>query len=698
MNRDKAIKLVLSALATLWMFVVVFSYYIVHKPFSAENALAILNDLGDVIVAGLLLALGTAIGHRFTRSFAFSSPIEGLALSAGLGLGLMSLATLALGLAGLLYRPLFWGLLVVALVATRGDLQLTWKNLRSTKWPLTDRFDRFLTVFVAASVAIAFLFSLMPPTAWDTQTYHLVVAKVAMESGRIDSPPDIVYFSFPSLVEMLFLAGMLLKGDIAAQLVHFEFLLLTLGATWAFGRRYFNAHVGWLALAFLVAVPSLVVVSTWAYVDTALVFYTFAAFYAIVIARERQDLSGFVLSGAFAGFAMGVKYTAAIVPVALVLLLLLSERTRQWRDIITFGFAAGITAAPWFLRNLVFMGNPFYPFAFGGPYWDSFRAEWFSRFGTGLLNAPLQLLTAPWDATIMGREGGLGYSATIGPLLLALAPLLLLSWVVLRRPSSAPSTGDSSEARIIRDLLVFGGVLYLFWLVGIAESKLLLQTRLLFPAFPALALLAAAALDRLQALDLPQFSIHRFARLLIILIASLGLFSYMLAFAQASPLAYLTGSMSRTQVLDRDLGDYYHAVQFINTELPRNVRVISLWEPRSYYISRPVQPDAILDAWAHLQVKYGDADSIARALRSTGYTHVLLNRSGLDQLLQTEYDALSTQQMQTLQRFVDRDLTLVYSDHAAPPPIVDSNGQPIAYNKPISQYAIYEIKTDQAAR
>ena len=106
MNRDKAIKLVLSAVATLWLFVVVFSYYIVHKPFSAENALAILNALGDVIVASLLLALGTAIGRRFTRGFAFSSPLEALVLSAGLGLGLMSLATLGLGLAGLLYRPL----------------------------------------------------------------------------------------------------------------------------------------------------------------------------------------------------------------------------------------------------------------------------------------------------------------------------------------------------------------------------------------------------------------------------------------------------------------------------------------------------------------------------------------------------------------------------------------------------------------
>ena len=80
---------------------------------------------------------------------------------------------------------------------------------------------------VLLSLAVAFLFALTPPTAWDAQTYHLVEAKQALALGKITTPPNIPYFSFPSLVEMLFLAGMVLKGDIAAQQIHFAFLILT---------------------------------------------------------------------------------------------------------------------------------------------------------------------------------------------------------------------------------------------------------------------------------------------------------------------------------------------------------------------------------------------------------------------------------------------------------------------------------------
>jgi 4-amino-4-deoxy-L-arabinose transferase-like glycosyltransferase len=712
------LKYVAATLGIIWLFAVTFNYYIVHKPFTAENALAILNVLGDVLVAGALFALAAALGRRVTRGLACTAPLEAIVLQTGLGLGLISFATLALGLAGLVNRILFWMLLLLAAILLRNDFRVTWRDLRVIQLPIPSRFERALAWFITLSLAITFLLALTPPMAWDAQTYHLVIPKIALEQGRIAAPPDIVYFSFPSLGEMLFLAAMLLKGDVAAQVIHFGFLLLTLGAVSTFALRYFNARVAWLSAAVLMAVPSLVTISTWAYVDLALVFYAFAAFYALMIACETNAKPWLALSGALAGMAMGVKYTAVIVPVALLVILLLHILRTTYSVlriaysvsgftfyVSRFTFFVILTAAPWYLRNLVFTGNPVYPFVFGGPYWDAFRGQWFSRFGTGLMNTPLKLLTLPWDATIYGVEGALGYEATIGPLLLMLLPLLLFGirnskFEIQNSESATCTTHHASPLRLcsgqgftfyvsritnLELLLIYSLLLYLFWLVGVAGSQLLQQTRLLFPAFPTLALAAAVALDRLSVLDLPQFSVQRFARLVIALTLGLTLLGYGLAFISENVTAYLFGFESREAYLARRLGGYGAAVEFVNTQLPRDAKVLFLWEPRSYYIRHAVQPDAILDQFAHLRHLYRDANAIARAVREQGYTHILLYRAGLDYIYVSGTDPIHAEDVRVLQEMLTRHARLMYGK--TPLDMVD--GKIVRANE--EPYAIYEL-------
>jgi hypothetical protein len=688
------------------------NYYIVHKPFSAENALALLNVLGDVVVVGALVALGAALGRRALRALTFDSPLDALVLQTGIGLGLLALATFVLGLV-VVNRWVFGALFALAAFWLRADLRAVWRDTRALHIPTPSRFERALAAFVTLALVIGTLVALTPPIAWDAQTYHLVIPQVALEQGRLTAPPDIVYFSFPSLGEMLFLAAMLLKGDIAAQVVHFVFLLLTLGAMFAFALRDFNTRVAWLACAILVAVPSLLVVSMWAYVDAMLAFYTFASFYVLRIAYERRDERWFALAGAFAGLAMGIKYTAVIVPVALLVvwivrnlveqraLRLTADRRPPTADCLlppasriplaAYCLLLTAFAAPWYLRNWFFTGNPFYPFVFGGKYWDAFRAEWFSRFGTGLLNDPLQLVLVPWHATIYGVEGALGFEATIGPLLLMLVPLWVLGVRGSRfevQDSRTMHHASRNTQYAIRDLFLFSSILYLFWLLGVAQSKLLMQTRLLFPAFPAFALLAALAYERLSAFDLPQFSLQRFARLVMLLVFGLTALGYAIGFASGGTFAYLVGVESREAYLARHLGAYGAALRFINTELPRDARIVFLWEPRSYYAARATQPDAILDAWTHLRWQYHDSATIAAELRARGYTHVLLHRAGLDYFLQSGYDPISLDDVRALEELLAR-ADQVYGK--TPLQIVTREGKPAVLNAAEDAYAIYAL-------
>jgi len=627
-------------LAIAWLFIVTFNYYIVHKPFTVENALAILNTLVNIFIVVLMYALAAAIGRRFTRAVEFASPLEALVFHIGIGLGAMALITFALGLAGLLHRILFWAIGIIGALLLRDDWLAEWRALRSLRLPIDSRFDRGLVAFIIAALAIAFLAALGPTLAWDAQKYHLVEAKVFIAQGRINPPPDIPSFNNPALMEMLYLDAMLLKDDGATASLHLGYVLLTIGALVALGQRLSSARLGWLASAILLAVPSYLLVASWPYNDASLAFYAMSALYAVIVAQEKNETAWLIIAGVCAGMALGMKYTALDIPVALMAILWLGRvPLKQWWALL---IPCTLIAAPWFLRNWFFMGNPVYPFFFGGRYWDAFRDANYGLFGKGLAAQPWRILLVPWEATILGEEGKAIYEATIGPLLLVLVPLLVFVW---RDRNAFPSTRT-----VMRDVCVFAALLYLFWVAGMILSRTLMQSRLFFPAFPALALLAALAFDRLGSLDVPKFSLSGFARLWLGLVLGLTLLAYLIGLITLNPFPYLAGIESREKFLETRLAPagYWRTLESLG-QFP-GARILFLWEPRAYYApaSVHVHPDEILDEFARRRHLYRDAAGIAQSLRADGYDYLLLNRWGLQFELGNPLSGLSVNDVRLL--------------------------------------------------
>jgi hypothetical protein len=296
--------------------------------------------------------------------------------------------------------------------------------------------------------------------------------------------------------------------------------------------------------------------------------------------------------------------------------------------------------SPWLIKNFLLTGNPTYPFFFGGVYWDDWRVWWYDRPGTGLAyTVPWKLLTAPWDATIWGVEGAAGYAATIGPLFLALVPLLLLVWRRLQ-PGQRHWLGAA---------LVFCAVLYGFWLWGVARTALLIQTRLLFPAFGLLALVGGMAVEGLRVLPLRALDLSWLVRMVVVLVLTLTLVRTGLDLVAGNPFGVVLGVEERESWLSRRLGWYYAAVEDINRELPPGSVVLFLWEPRSYHCVLDCRPDALLDRFLHTTYVYGyDADAIAVAWRAEGITHVLLHCVGLESILEAQFDTVTPADLRVL--------------------------------------------------
>jgi len=361
-----------------------------------------------------------------------------------------------------------------------------------------------------------------------------------------------------------------------------------------------------------------------------------------------------ILAGVLGGMAVGVKYTAALLPATMAVLVLLHTRKKgwwpAWRQALLFGGCAALAASPWFIKNWLLTGNPIYPFLLPGQFWDEYRAWFYSRGGTGLAyTAPWRLLIAPWEATMLGTEGAEGYSATIGPLFLAAIPLLVLVWGKLEK-------GQRWFAGVIAAV---SAPQYLLWLFGVAQSALLIQTRLLFPIFGFLALLAGLALDQIKALDRHQLSLGRLLRMVVLLVLGLDLLGACLRYAGDNPLAYLAGWESAERYLERHQPSYQQAVAYLNEQLPGSARVYFLWEPRSFYVRPEVRPDAILDGFLHLRYRFGDAAGIAGYLGEEGYTHVLLYKQGMDAIMQAGFDPVTGEDLAVMEELQKRYLSLV---------------------------------------
>ena len=653
------------ALVVLWLFAIVPAYFWVHKPFSARIVQGLWHTTSGVAVWAGVTWISASLGQRLAGGLLEAEhPLTRLTLSAGLGLGILSLAVLGLGLLGLLRPAIAWGMMLALGLLVLPSMRASLLDVKAAQLPRArGSFEKWVIAYGGISLLLTFVLALAPPTGWDTLVYHLTGPRLFVEAGRIIHPIDLPYLGFPQLAEMQFTLGLLLVGERVAPLFHFGYGLMALVITVALARRAFGRNVAWLAGALLLSVPTLFSLMSRAYVDATLLFYATGALYIFLHWRELQTRGGsgrgwLLLMGLFCGFCGGVKYTAVAIPLALGLSLIWVSRRRSFGAIAgRLALVAGpavLVALPWTVENWLTTGNPVYPFFLSrGLYWDAWRGWWYDRPGTGLAaTAPWRLLTAPLEATILGTEGTNLYEATIGPLLLPSLPLLLMVCQTL--------TGE--ERGTVGHVFLFFALSYGLWLNGLARTALLLRTRFLFLTFGAVAVLGGVALDRLRVLRLPRLALDWLVRAVISLTLALLLFSAIGDFLQVDPLPVNLGLESRGEYLSRRLGWYYPAIKYVNKSLPKDSVVLFLWEPRSYHCTSGCHPDALLDRWLHtIHIHGHDSDTIASAWRGDGVTHVLFHRAGMDHILEAAFDPLTQQDVRVLYKLREEHMRLVES-------------------------------------
>jgi hypothetical protein len=275
------------------------------------------------------------------------------------------------------------------------------------------------------------------------------------------------------------------------------------------------------------------------------------------------------------------------------------------------------TALIWYVRNWIWMGNPIYPFLFGGRYWDEFRSLWFATPGTGLGWDIGALILLPLTVTL-GYQDINSIDADIGPLLLLALPAAI--WGLFRNRSAG-----SPQSITLTTISIYASFSAALWTYGYITTRDLWQTRLLLPAIVPFVMPMAVGIVSLHSLDTKTLRLS----FIVSIIAAISIYTSLLdtglRLIARNPLALAAGIATKESYLEKYQPGYAYALQAVSqTELTSTVYF--LFEPRSYGMTRKTQPDPILDNFSHDLYLYRDAESIVRAWKQRGFTHVLLNR------------------------------------------------------------------------
>ena len=233
-----------------------------------------------------------------------------------------------------------------------------------------------VALFLAAVVATILIAS-VPPTSRDALIHHLAVPKAYLRHGELVEMLSMRFSYYPMNVDLLYMLPLAWGNDVIPKYIHLVFALLTAILIWRYLKRRSGNIWGLIGALLFLTTPIVFKLATIAYVDLALVFFSYAA----ILALLRWQTTGFqvkylMLSAGFCGLALGTKYNGLMFMLIMMVLmpwLFLrgiennqdSEAGVNLRRLMAsqvfYIFIALVLFSPWMLRNYNWTGNPVYP-------------------------------------------------------------------------------------------------------------------------------------------------------------------------------------------------------------------------------------------------------------------------------------------------------------------------------------------------
>ena len=340
----------------------------------------------SAFIAVILFLLAAGVGLSVLKLFRLSTikPEDAGVYGAALGIGLFGYLILALGIAGqfnLVAVLVGLAALVVPALLGLNWLCRLWRENREVVEPGVEKSRPFLwwvSVSVIGLVAVCgVIAALAPQFGADTLRYHLAAPKWFIRVGRVEFVP-FFYFNLPMNIEMIWGLGLLFQRESVGIVIHWFMGLLAASGVYLICREHINKAGSLLAAAVLLTMPLVTYNATGSSNDLPVMLYTVLAVHGFLHWRKNQKKEWLYLAAVMSGFAAANKYTGLYTPFALMVCLCVAIiKDRQWSQIRSLlplcVLVTVVAGSPWYLKNLLFTGNPVWPMFYpilGGKGWS----------------------------------------------------------------------------------------------------------------------------------------------------------------------------------------------------------------------------------------------------------------------------------------------------------------------------------------
>ncbi len=525
-------------------------------------------------------------------------------------------------------------------------------SMRTNKNPPTTLHPTLRILPILIFICIIVVLNCTPPVSRDALTHHLAIPKLYLVYGGIYEIPALLFSYYPMNLEFLYLVPLWFGNDIIPKFIHMFFGLATAWLIFSYLKKQIGANWGLFGALFFLTTPIIIHLSTSAYVDLGVSFFTTASLLLLLQWRKSEKTSLLLLAGICAGLAAGTKYNGLITLFLLTCFVPFLTKKGAPHDtqikvkaLLVFIFPALVAVSPWLIRNILWTGNPVFPLfpsVFNGGETSITQGMNPLLIRKLVYHEPLwQTLLIPIRIFLEGQDNNPQYFDGV------LNPFILLFSLVAFFPQPKNST-------LRTDKKIFLWFIILFLLFAFIQR--VIRIRYIVPALPFLIILSTFGIHQIQSFLAQKKSVFPVAAIPWLLLFTAFLFNgnYLLNHWQnIRPLEYLSGETSRTAFISR-FWQEYPLVDYANKTLPQSADILAVFlGNRGYYFDRSVRFDlkkgkSLLYSLAKEQP---DENAIAISLQETGITHLLIRE---DLFQQNSKHQLTLTEQQRLSLFVQK--------------------------------------------
>lgn len=373
-----------------------------------------------LLVSIVIAHAGFVLGRFVTTKFKTTNQLDAFSIGVSflIGYGLYAYVALVTSMNAPILHESVWIPIVYIFLFGRGYIKDLYSHLYSILKNFRASFSRTEKI-----ISLFFLFAIVfygsslfvPQYRIDSLAYHLPEAVQIAEQGIMSLGGVGNFFgNLPILIETLYAPLYVVSGFTAMNITHFGMFLAGCVALYGFLKSHFGRMSAMVATASLFTMYELLVNATSAYVDAATVSFELLGilmFISLLIRKKRDYL---VLSGIVFGFALSTKYLSlyslALLAVAYIVGHLYQKKSIKSFFVNGFIFAIplSLVAGFWYIKNVVQVGNPMYPFLFGHNGFDPEVLEnlnvavqqFGSRTFIDFIKMPFTLFTTPLYITV----------------------------------------------------------------------------------------------------------------------------------------------------------------------------------------------------------------------------------------------------------------------------------------------------------